>query len=445
MKSIFKKIAALALACAAILAPTAVMAYGPTEGNAGRKYFDYNNPSTYPQYTAFNSFKNNPVWGFEPDFMSIKPSDSSHWADNDTIKLEPGKTYDVVAYYHNNAPKDKFPSVNARMAIEFPELIKGGRDYIGNAVLTADNATPQKIYTSLTFNADSDVLIRYVQNSAEAHLNNGQIKKLPNSGQNLFNGSGQLIGNNLDGIVKGCDEESGFIQFQIKADQPNFDAEKSVRLAGTTTWSESVNARKNDIVEFQLKFKNTGTTDMSNITFKDTLPAGLEYVPGSTKIMNANHPNGSSIADGITTDGILVPTTHNPGGATYILFQAKVTANVADCETTRLVNRATVSTAIGSITDPAEVIVASPVTDCEEVPMCDIPGFEHLPANDPNCKEVTKEKCKTPGKEHLEKDDPNCYDLPVTGAGEILVGAIGIGSVATAAAYYVASRRQLKK
>ena len=467
MKSIFKKIAALALACAAILAPTAVMAYGPTEGNAGRKYFDWNDTSTYPKYTAFNSFKNNPVWGFEPDFMSIRPLDSDHWADNDIINLQPGKTYEVVAYYHNNAPLGTYPSKNARMAIEFPELIKGGKDYIGNAVLTADNATPNKIYTSLTFRTDSDVLLRYVQNTAEVHLNNGEIKKLPNSGQNLFNGSGQLLGNNLDGVVPGCDGYSGFIQFQITADQPNFDAEKTVRIAGSTTWSESVTAHKNDIVEFQLKFKNTGTTDISNITFKDTLPAGLQYVSGSTKIMNANHPSGSSIADGVTTDGILVPTTHNPGGATYILFQAKVVADVADCGSSRLINRATISNSLGSITDPADVVVVSTVTDCTEVPPCDVPGYEHLPAddpnckevvtpcdvpgkehlpaNDPNCKEVTKEKCKTPGKEHLEVGDPNCYDLPVTGAGEILVGAIGIGSVATATAYYIASRRQLKK
>lgn len=55
------------------------------------------------------------------------------------------------------------------------------------------------------------------------------------------------------------------------------------------------------------------------------------------------------------------------------------------------------------------------------------------------------EKCPIKGKEHLEKDDPNCYDtpkeLPKTG-GE-LGAAIGISSVATAAAYYVASRRKI--
>jgi len=465
MKSLFKKIALLAAACAAVIAPTAVMAYGPTEGNGGRKYFDYNDTKTYPNYPAFNSFKNNPVWGFEPDFMSIKESTSNTWAANDTIKLQPGKTYDVVAYYHNNAPLNTHPTANAKMAIEFPELIKAGKDYIGNAVLTADNSTPKKVYTSLTFRTDSDVLLRYVQNSAETHYNDGSIKKLPNSGKNLF-GDGQLIGKNYDGVVPGCDDHSGFIQFQIVADQPNFDAEKLVRLAGTSTWSDSVKANKGDIVEFQLKFKNIGTTNMSNITFKDTLPAGLEYVAGSSKIMNANHPTGSAIADGITTSGVLVPTVHNPGGATYILFQAKVTANPADCTSVRLVNKASISTALGTITDPADVVVESKVKDCPEVPKCDIPGKEHLPVDDPECKETPpncdipgkehlpkddpeckepKEKCKTPGKEHLEVDDPRCHELPVTGPGEIIMGVIGVASVATAATYYAMSRRALKK
>lgn len=422
MKNFIKKLAVgLSAVLVTMAVPYAAFAYGPTEGTAGRKYFDYGDTSTYPNYTAFNSFKNNPVWGFEPDFMSIKPTNSGHWADGDIIKLEPGQTYDVVVYYHNNAPEGTQPSKNARISIEFPSVVKAGINNTGNAVLTADNSTPNKIWTSLTFKTDSDMLIRYNQGSGEIHYNDGSVVKLPNEGKNLMNG-GQLLGKNLDGVVYGCDDESAFIQFQITAAQPNFEASKQVRLVGTTNWSESVKTKTGDIVEFMLMYKNTGTTKDDNVLFVDKLPAGLEYVPGSTKIKNSSHPNGDSIADGITENGVLDPNTYNPGAATYILFQAKVTATVPDCESTVLKNIAKISTDLGQVDDPAEVIIESEVTECE-------------PKEDPHC--------PTPGREHLPVDDPGCYDLPKTGPAEVITGTIAIAAVGTAAAYYIASRKKL--
>lgn len=70
--------------------------------------------------------------------------------------------------------------------------------------------------------------------------------------------------------------------------------------------------------------------------------------------------------------------------------------------------------------------------------------------------EVTKtpptEHCDVPGKEHLPKDDPNCISDVVTPKGptslpkagiEAIGGIIGLGSMTTAGAYYISSRRKL--
>ena len=103
------------------------------------------------------------------------------------------------------------------------------------------------------------------------------------------------------------------------------------------------------------------------------------------------------------------------------------------------------------------------VTEAEDE-KCDIPGKEHLPKDDPGCKEED-EKCDVPGKEHLPKDDPGCVEdpkkpldptqptpttpttppsrLPATGAEAF--GIVGLGSIVTSAGYFITSRKRLGK
>ena len=42
----------------------------------------------------------------------------------------------------------------------------------------------------------------------------------------------------------------------------------------------------------------------------------------------------------------------------------------------------------------------------------------------------------------LKNEEPVVPELPKTGAADVLTGVIGIASVATAAGYYIASRKQ---
>lgn len=97
-----------------------------------------------------------------------------------------------------------------------------------------------------------------------------------------------------------------------------------------------------------------------------------------------------------------------------------------------------------------ETIKATP-TPPEE--WCEVPGKEHLPKDDPGCKEDEEEWCEVPGKEHLKPNDPDCVSNPVNPneptylpkTGLEVFGILGLGSMTTAGAYYVASRRALKK
>jgi uncharacterized repeat protein (TIGR01451 family) len=436
MKDFIKKlVAGLSAVLVTVAMPYAAVAYGPTEGNSGRKYFDYNNTSTYPNYPAFNSFTNNPTWGFEPDFMSIKPADSTHWADNDKITLEPGKTYDVITFYHNNAPAETNATSGARLTIDFPYVMYAGKDNIGSAILTANNTTPQKVYSDLTFNVANDLVFRYVPDSAVINYNDAAQtdKKLPNQGNNLFESNGgQLIGENLDGVVLGCDKHAATVQFKMVADQPNFDLSKQVRInndgKATGGWTENVKAQPGDTVNFLLTYKNTGTVQQNNVVIKDKLPQYLTYVPGSTRYYNATYPTstgGHAATDDVTGNGLNLGN-YAPGATAMVTFSAKVAAKQdLPCGTTKIKNIGRAETDNGSKEDPAEV---------------EVDGDTCVPPkpDNPECK---------PG---IPEGDPRCTDTPVTpstlpktGPGEILAGGVGLASVGAATTYYINSRKKL--
>ena len=480
MKKSFTKTALTAVASGvlAVVLPVTALAYGPVEGAEGRKYFDYYDTSTYPNYPAFNSFKNSPGAGFEPDFMSIKkstdPDVPASWNKyQDMVTLERGVTYDVYVYYHNNAPAGTNPSNNARIWVDFPALVQANTSIKGTANLSANNSTPRSIWSTLTFKATSDTLLSYVQGSAFIRYADNTTKTLPNQGKDLFTQAGQLIGRNLDGIVYGCDAQSGYIQFQIVADQPDFTVSKQVRINNDGTakggWVESVKAKQGDIVDFFIEYTNTGTIQQDNVVIKDVLPAGLEYIKNSTTLYNANYPTsagGLKVVDGVVSSTGINIGNYAAGSNAFVTFSARVTSKSTTCDTIK--NIAHAITANGSRSDDAIVELDN---DCNPpVEKCEVPGKTHLDKNDPNCKEdEVKKPCTVPGKTHLAVDDPNCKEdedkkpctvpgkthlpvddpnckpgeLPKTGPASIVSGVIGLGSIATAGAYFIKSRKNL--
>ena len=414
MNKIFKRIVAGVAAAATVVAlPISALAYGPVEGNNGRKYFDYNKTSTYPNYPAFNSFSNSPTWGFEPDFMSIKESTSSTWDSDDKITLTPGKTYDVVVLYHNNAPLNTNTAHNTKVSVEFPSVVKGGSSTKGTASVSASNSTPKSIWSTLTFEAQNDILIRYVQNSAFIKYSDNSTKKLPNEGKNLFNG-GQLVGKNLDGEVAGCDVNAGMIQFQIVADQPNFTINKQVRTytdGKAGSWVENATVKAGDKVDFLITYKNTGTIQQNNVVLKDILPKYLTLVKGSTVLYNATNPvskGGLKVSDNVTGVGINVGN-YKPGADALLKFSATVASlDELECGTNTIKNTGRAETDNGS----------------KE-------GVTTLTVN---------KTCSTPEPTPEPKPTP---ELPKSGPETIVGAAVGAGSLIVAGSYYIASRKKL--
>ena len=155
---------------------------------------------------------------------------------------------------------------------------------------------------------------------------------------------------------------------------------------------------------------------------RDVLPNNMELA-SDVVLKNGTNPNGltlkGNISTGINIGGYAVDAT------AYVTFTAKVVDKNMICGKNILRNWGQIG--VGSVTrqDDADVVVQK---DCKEEPKKDC-------TTNPEMAECQK-------KEEPKQETPK--EMPSTGATEIIMGALGIGSTVTAAGYYVASRKNLR-
>lgn len=104
---------------------------------------------------------------------------------------------------------------------------------------------------------------------------------------------------------------------------PSFLVIQKIRLAGTTEWGTSVNAEIGDIVEIQVKYENISELTHENVMILDVLPPNLDYIPGTTKLYNAEYDGAKVDQDTIAKTGINIGN-YTPGSNAYVRFSAKV-------------------------------------------------------------------------------------------------------------------------
>ncbi|MGB4762303.1 MAG: hypothetical protein WBP12_03000, partial [Candidatus Saccharimonas sp.] len=128
-----------------------------------------------------------------------------------------------------------------------------------------------------------------------------------------------------------------------------------------------------DLVDFKIKYKNTGTTPQDAVVIRDKLPANMTYVADRTYVSNGSTGNQwkQITANTVTQQGINIGS-YGPGGAGYVKFTAKVASKDAlACGTNNLVNTAAADTQNGSKSDTASVTVTK---ECqpEKVKACNL-------------------------------------------------------------------------
>jgi len=346
--------AIVAIVAAAIIVPAVAFAWGPN-----RATFTMESPAPY---VTFNSITNHPQVGDERNFLRIRETGASTYGDN--VTLEPGKVYEVSLFYHNNAAANLNASGagianGVKAKVDMPGVVNAGVNAAFTSTISASNANPGTVWDeAYGKNAtNGQIALRYLTGSAK-FVSNGSIngQSVPDS---LFTTGANLGYNSQDGVLKGCDEFSGFINFKIRVDQPNFTVKKQVSVDDGKTWvDDSVKAAPGSTVQYAISYQNTGTTQQDNVSVDDTLPAGVTYVPGTTQIANATTGGQfKATKDGITTTGVNAGS-YQPKGNVFFKFSAKLPSKDAlKCGTNTLVNKARVTTNAGYKEDTATVVI----------------------------------------------------------------------------------------
>ncbi len=372
---------------------------------------------------VFNSISDNPI-GNEKNFVAARPCTQANcgganantvWNANE-IEVEDGKTYIVRMYVHNNNPNG-YNGVAKDTTVKFSVPNTSAKSIDVSGHISSSNATPSAYEDDVVFKSNTPFHLEYVYGSAL--LENQKVAKgglaLSDEIVNAKTG-GVLIGYDaLDGNIPGCYSYDGFVAIQVKAVYDyDFTVEKKVRIVGDAdrTWKETVDAKVGDKVEFLIEYKNTSDKDQAHVTIKDTLPKNLRYVAGSTIIKNAGHPNGAKVnEDHIVGDGLRIGT-YGPGANAYLKFTAEVIDNSLGCGHNALINWAQAGVGDTTRRDSASVTLTKA---CENKP-------------------------ETP----TTTDGETPTALPTTGPEAIAGGIIAVGATATAAGYYIVSRRQLR-
>lgn len=392
--------AIITMIAAAVIVPTTMFAWGPS-----RETFTIDEPA---DFITFNSITDNPNIGDERNFVGIRLSDTDNkWSDEITVRE--GKTYTVRMYVHNNAAAN-LNLVAEDVTAKFNLPTNTAKSIQVNGFLSSSNASPKEVYDHATFVSDEDFNLSYVSGSLE-YENNVFGAKGVSLSKDIFTSKGVLLGyDELNGEIPGCFEYAGYVTFEVKpqfAPTNEFTVMKKVSKHGENKWVETYAAQPGEIVDYLLQYTNVGDIQHNDVTFRDSLPAGITYVNGSTIYGNSKNPKGIPASDNLTNGvGINVGSYATDANA-WVIFSATVAKNenLPTCDSNTLTNKVKVTANGGSLEDTADVTV--------------------------------NKTCTTP----TPPVKPDV--LPTTGANDGIIMAIGLGTLVTSAGYFINSRRSL--
>lgn len=298
----------------------------------------------------FNSYINTNVYGDERAFLDTKAcvvngpdcykqGTAGGYQDKSTAEI--GKEYIVRAYVHNDA----HPSINGAnndgigvakdTTIRF-EIPKGiGNGITMQARISASNSIPTMVYDTADLNNGNQAFsLQYVPGSA--YISNAAHPDGKLLGDDIVGANGVKIGyDQMNGVFPGCFPFSAFVTIRVKIVPPSIDVQKTVSTLEAPTPAdvhESVNVKRGDAVTWRIDYKNTGVETETNLTIRDTIPAGLTLVPGSIKWFDSKHPNGFTLKDTDLGSGGANVGSYIANGNGMIRFRTTVNKDFKDCE-----------------------------------------------------------------------------------------------------------------
>lgn len=347
----------------AVAVPLAVGAWGPD-----RPTFTDQDAA---DYVTFNSIVSSEGYGDERDFVNIKEKTASVQNWSNELKVEPGKTYTVRMFVHNNAKPDLglvAENVRATAAIDTAEAKTV--NYV-TGYINSSNATPTQYHDDVKFVSDTPFNLAYVPGSATYYNNVFNYTPLSDS---LFGSNGVLLGyDKLDGKIPGCYQYSGYVFFDITpqfAQTFDFDVSKQVSAHGAKTWGETYKAQPGELVDFRIDYTNVTGERQDNVTLRDKMPEGLTVQ--NVRWYNLNTGAWQDAVNDITSTGINIGSYVNAGTKTRAELTVKVPEEDAlECGINTFKNIGSVHVNDYRKDDDATVIVEKNCTEPEKEFTCD--------------------------------------------------------------------------
>lgn len=430
MKKIYKSIlgvAGAAVVLAGTLSPALVNAWG--DSSNGRKSYTIKqiDNGELGDTITFNSISDGKI-GDEKNFVGAKVAGANveTWNAN-TIDVKDGGTYTIRLYVHNNSPKgtEKIAE-GVKATFSIPTTVAKSQSIVG--YLDSSNATPNRYWDEVTLNASENVYLEYVAGSAKYTNAKMGTVALPDAVVT----SGATLGyDSLNGKIPGCYEYDGVVTIDVKVHSSvAAKVSKQVRIKGTKNWSESVEAKVGDEVEYQIEYVNLLSESVKNVMIRDVLPTNVEYVQNSTVLYNANHKDGVTMKENtLTTTGVNIGDYGVKSNA-FVRFTGKVVDKSMTCGKNQLVNWASATVSGSAIKNAVYKDDASVFVD----------------KNDDSCKDKPVDPTPpTPDNPETPSNPGTPSTIVSTGPGTIVTGAVGAGAMVTTLGYYIASRRKLVK
>jgi uncharacterized repeat protein (TIGR01451 family) len=308
-----------------------------------RPTFTWDKPANY---VTFNSMTDNPKAGDERYFLTgSKPGGSFT---DPVTGLQDGEVVTLRMYVHNNAASNlNLKAENTRVRVQLPAGSKQAQQITG--FISANNAAPTVVSDTLDLSGVNNGFfeLEYIAGSA-SYKNNVGTFKLSDS---IVSNDGALVGyDQMNGVVPGCEEFSGWVTLKVKVNMPRYVIQKSARLAGegADKWRENVNAKIGDTIEWRIEFRNIGSTTLNDVVVLDELPPYMTAEKGTVKLINSNHPVASPYMFPDTAiqqkDGKIYVNTqigdYLPNSNGFVRFSSKIISDPKiSCDNHKLTNK----------------------------------------------------------------------------------------------------------
>lgn len=310
--------------------------YGWGDSNGGRPSYtvDQVDNGILGDRIVFNSISDS-VIGDEKNFVAaIEYEPGKNCAgvpgNANRIRVENRKEYLIRLYAHNNSPNGEIAtSENTRVSFSIPTATD--KEVHVHGYIYSDNADPKEYWDYITFYANNAFHLEYIYGSALLTNNGiGADDGIALSDEIVTKATehGVQIGYDaLDGRVPGCYEYDNYVSVRVKVVfVDDYLIDQQVRLEGTKEWTNYVEAKVGDRVEFQTEYRNLNSNGeiQNNVTLRAILPKNLRYIPESTKLWNINHtealltPDGDIVGRGVTIGN------YYPEANAFVRFTAEV-------------------------------------------------------------------------------------------------------------------------